>query len=123
MKTGTFLVEGFHLIEESRKSNWKIKEIIIQEGVKIPSWCEKRMVVVVNEIVFQYIAQTDTPQGVIAVIEMKNSTEFTGNHVILIDRIQDPVNLGIIIGTAVAAGFSAVILGNGTVDLYNDTVI
>src|SRR5699024_7511376 len=37
--------------------------------------------------------------------------------------IQDPGNLGTIIRTADAAGFSNIILGRGTVDLYNDKVI
>lgn len=123
MKTGLFLIEGFHLIEEAKQSNWKIKEIIFREGVEVPSWCEKEMIHMVSESVFQYIAQTNTPQGIIAVIEMKKHTEFAGNHVILIDRIQDPGNLGTIIRTADAAGFSAVILGKGTVDQFNDKVI
>lgn len=123
MKTGLFLVEGFHLIEEAKKSNWKIKEIIIREGTEAPSRCEEQLMTVVSDVVFQHIAQTNTPQGIIAVIEMKKQTEFTGNQAMLIDRIQDPGNLGTIIRTADAAGFSAVILGKGTVDLFNDKVI
>lgn len=122
-KTGTFLVEGFHLIEEAKASNWEIKEVIIREGVDIPSWCEEKLVIFVNDIVFQHIAQTNTPQGLIAVIGMKQHSNFNGNQVVLIDRIQDPGNLGTIIRTADAAGFSAVILGKGTVDLYNNKVI
>lgn len=122
-KTGSFLVEGFHLIEEARASNWKIKEIIVREDVEVPSWCEEQSAIVVSDIVFQQIAQTNTPQGIIAVIKMKQHNDFTGNHAIMIDRIQDPGNLGTIIRTADAAGFSAVILGKGTVDLYNDKVI
>ena len=41
----------------------------------------------------------------------------------LIDAVQDPGNVGTMIRTADAAGFDAVILGEGTVDLYNDKVI
>jgi TrmH family RNA methyltransferase len=123
MKTGTFLVEGFHLIEEARASNWKIKEFIIREDVEIPSWCDDELIIVVSDIVFQHIAQTNTPQGIIAVIEMNRNSASTGNQVLMIDCIQDPGNLGTIIRTADAAGFSAVILGKGTVDLYNDKVI
>src|SRR5690625_1228414 len=104
MKTGLFLVEGFHLIEEAKKSNWKIKEVIIREGTEAPSRCEEQLMTVVSDVVFQHIAQTNTPQGIIAVIEMKKQTEFTGNQAMLIDRIQDPGNLGTIIRTADAAG-------------------
>jgi|SRR5690625_659449 len=123
IKTGLFLVEGFHLIEEAKQSNWEITEIIIREDVDVPTWCEDQFIHIVSEAVFQHIAQTNTPQGIIGVVKMKEWARFTGNHVILIDRIQDPGNLGTIIRTADAAGFSAVILGKGTVDLYNDKVI
>src|SRR5690625_4602904 len=123
VKTGLFLIEGFHLIEEAKQSNWEIKEFIFREDVDIPTWCEDQFIHIVSEAVFQHIAQTNTPQGVIAVLRMKGWAKFTGNHVILIDRIQDPGNLGTIIRTADAAGFSAVILGKGTVDLFNDKVI
>src|SRR5690625_56931 len=123
VKTGLFLVEGFHLIEEAKQSNWEITEIIIREDVDVPTWCEDQLIHIVSEAVFQHIAQTNTPQGIMGVIKMKEWARFTGNHVILIDRIQDPGNLGTIIRTADAAGFSAVILGKGTVDLYNDKVI
>ena len=123
VKTGLFLIEGFHLIEEAKKSNWDIKEIILREDVDVPIWCKEHSIHIVNESVFQHIAQTNTPQGIIAVVKTKEWTRFEGNHVILIDRVQDPGNLGTMIRTADAAGFSAIILGKGTVDLFNDKVL
>src|SRR5699024_7948525 len=44
-------------------------------------------------------------------------------HLLLVDAIQDPGNLGTIIRTADAVGMSQIILGTGTVDVYNDKVI
>ena len=41
----------------------------------------------------------------------------------MLDAVQDPGNLGTIVRTADAAGFDAVVLGTGTVDLYNDKVL
>lgn len=123
LKTGTFLVEGYHLIEEAQKSNWDIQEIIIEEEAEVPSWCEQKKVTFVSTLVFEQIAQTETPQGIIAVVAMNHKQAFTGNQLLLIDRVQDPGNLGTMIRTADAAGFSAVILGDGTVDPYNDKVI
>ena len=123
VKTDLFLIEGFHLIEEAKQSNWEIKEVIFREDVDVPTWCEDLNIYIVSKSVFQHIAQTSTPQGMVAVVRIKEWARFTGNHVLLIDRIQDPGNLGTIIRTADAAGFSAVILGKGTVDPFNDKVI
>ena len=123
MNTKTFLVEGYHLIEEAWKSDWNIHEIIVEQGSEVPEWCGNFPVVEVNDVVFSHIAQTKTPQGIAAVIEMKQTTVITGNYVLLIDAIQDPGNLGTIIRTADAAGFDAVCIGGETVDLYNDKVI
>lgn len=123
LNSGTFLVEGYHLIEEAWKSEWDIEEIIVQQGSEIPAWCKDFSVVEVSELVFNHIAQTKTPQGIAAVIAMAQPAKIAGNCVLLIDGIQDPGNLGTMIRTADAAGFDAVLLGNGTVDLYNDKVI
>ncbi|WP_047985043.1 TrmH family RNA methyltransferase [Ornithinibacillus californiensis] len=122
-KTGTFLIEGFHLIEEAIKSKWKIDEIILQEGVESPNWSSDIKIVEVSENVFQHITQTKTPQGIAAVVQYKKMENVIGKYVLLLDRVQDPGNLGTIIRTADAAGFDAVILGDGTVDVYNDKVI
>ncbi|MEN2765616.1 TrmH family RNA methyltransferase [Ornithinibacillus xuwenensis] len=119
----TFLIEGFHLIEEAIQSKWEIKEIILQEGTILPDWNINCSVTEVTENVFQQISQTKTPQGIAAVVRFRRQQEVTGDYILLLDSIQDPGNLGTIIRTADAAGFDAVILGEGTVDLYNDKVV
>src|SRR5699024_310032 len=73
--------------------------------------------------VFKEISQTEAPQGIAAVVRMQTSSASDSGPVLLIDAVQDPGNLGTMIRTADAAGFSKVILGKGTVDLYNDKVI
>ncbi|WP_164668424.1 TrmH family RNA methyltransferase [Virgibacillus doumboii] len=123
-QTGTFFIEGFHLIEEAFNSNWEFVEIIVQEGAEYPSWCNDFPVTFVGENVSQHISCTKTPQGIAAIVKMKVSSEITdASAVLLIDSIQDPGNLGTIIRTADAAGFDAVMLGEKTVDMYNDKVI
>lgn len=121
--TSTFLVEGFHLLEEAKKSDWNIVEIILQEGTELPWWCRNINHTAVSFQVFDHITQTKTPQGIAAVIEMKKDEKQIDNPMLLIDSIQDPGNLGTIIRTADAAGFGGIILGDGTVDLFNDKVI
>jgi len=119
-----FLVEGMHLIEEALKSEWEIKEIILEEHKVLPISCTDLPVTLVSNPVFHSISQTNSPQGIIAVIVMQEQmVTYSDGDLLLIDAVQDPGNLGTMIRTADAAGFSAVLLGRGTVDLYNDKVI
>jgi|SRR5690625_3401620 len=118
-----FLIEGVHLIEEALNSNWSIEVIIAQETTELPSELVNLEIVYVTENVFNHLAQTKTPQGLIAVVEMQTLPFENNGHVLLLDAIQDPGNLGTIIRTADAAGFSAMFLGQGTVDPYNDKVL
>lgn len=123
METESFLIEGFHLLEEAYTSGWQINEIIVREQVELPEWTAPFPQEMVSEGVMKEISQTITPQGVVAVVQMKSLDIPAGNHLLLVDQIQDPGNLGTIIRTADAAGFDGVLLGKGTVDLYNDKVI
>lgn len=118
-----FLVEGLHLVEEAWKSDQEILEIIVEETVSLPTWAENFPVVRVSRKVFAHISQTQAPQGIAAVIKIKREIKRKGNYFVLIDAIQDPGNLGTIIRTADAVGMDAVVLGKGTVDLYNDKVV
>ncbi|HLQ73687.1 MAG TPA: RNA methyltransferase [Bacillota bacterium] len=122
-KARAFIIEGDHLIEEAKKAKQTIKEIIVTEQMERSSSLEGQLTHVVSEQVFKEISQTETPQGMAAVIEMTAMNKALEGPVLLVDAVQDPGNLGTIIRTADAAGFSKVVLGNGTVDVYNDKVI
>src|SRR5699024_2351824 len=118
-----FLIEGFHLIEEAYKSGWEIETVIIQEHVIAPEWIAVEKTVRVARHVFNEISQTETTQGIAAVVKMNELEKVPNEHLLLVDAIQDPGNLGTIIRTADAVGMSQIILGTGTVDVYNDKVI
>lgn len=118
-----FLVEGFHLIEEASKSNWSIHEIIVQKDVTYPNWYKKYPIYTCTANVINHLSDTETPQGIMAVINMKKEIQVFGNYYLLLDALQDPGNVGTIIRTADAAGFSAVIIGKGTVDIFNPKTI
>lgn len=121
-KTGTFFIEGYHLIDEAYRSDWEVIEVIADEGITVPDWCQS-IVTYVSSEVFKDLARTEAPQGIAAVVKMKEMDAGGGEAVLLVDAIQDPGNLGTIIRTADAAGFDAVMLGEGTVDPFNDKVI
>ena len=81
----------------------------------------------VSDAVFSRLASTVTPQGVCAVVRMpEHSLEalLEGEcRLILLERIQDPGNLGTILRTAEAAGMTAVVLSEDSVDAFNPKVV
>lgn len=119
----SFLVEGVHLIEEAIKSGFNVEQIIVQEEVTVPNSWKDRSIVIVSKAVFTTISQTESPQGVAAVIAMRTIEKRTSGPVLLLDGLQDPGNVGTIIRTADAVGASEVLVGKGTVDIYNEKVI
>lgn len=124
--TGTFIIEGFHLVEEALKKKEQIRDIIVSEEVNLPAtWnLDQVNMKLVTKDVMKAISDTETPQGVAAICEIQipKSTE-SWTKILLVDSVQDPGNLGTIIRTADAAGVDGVVLGEGTVDHYNSKVI
>lgn len=118
-----FLIEGYHLVEEAHKSDWNILEIIVQKDVPYPDWYEQYPIYTCTENVMKSLAETDTPQGIMAVVTIKQEVQTVGRYYLLLDAVQDPGNVGTMIRTADAAGFSAVIIGKGTVDIFNPKTI
>ncbi|MYL39021.1 TrmH family RNA methyltransferase [Halobacillus litoralis] len=121
-QTGTFLVEGFHLVEEVMKSGWTVKELIVREETEV-TLPDDIPYTIVSRDVFAAVAETETPQGIAAVVAKEDYTFTPGSLTLMLDAVQDPGNIGTLIRTADAAGFDQVIVGTGSVDIFNDKVI
>lgn len=117
--TNLFLVEGEHLVLEAFKAGY-IEELIVLENhdfkLDVPT-------IYIANNVLKYISQLDTPQPVLAICKKKENTENLGEHIVMLDGVQDPGNLGTIIRSALAFNIDSVILSPNTVDLYNSKVI
>lgn len=115
---GKFIIEGKHLVEEAVKNNL-VEEILLLEGNN-----EKYDVKTnyVNEKVMKYITELDNPSKIIGICHKKND-KIQGNHILILDDIQDPGNLGTIIRSAVAFNIDTIILSKTGVDLYNSKVL
>lgn len=78
--------------------------------------------VCVSEAVMKKIADTETPQGIIAVCRMQEQTLeqllASGRMLLVLDRVGDPGNIGTMLRTADAAGVGGIILLKGTADIY-----
>ncbi len=123
--TKTFIIEGFHLVEEALKTKDIVREIIVSESVTIPSTLkvDNVNITIVTDEVMKFISETETSQGIAAVCDQFQHTNTRFSKILLVDAVQDPGNLGTMIRTADAAGLDAVIVGEGSVDVYNSKVI
>lgn len=126
-KAGQFLVEGFHLVEEALRASIKVNTVLLTDDTILPTeWSLSELdVIVLSPQVMKELAETETPQGVIAVCELPESpdAEVTEGKYLLVDRVQDPGNLGTMIRTADSAGLTGVVVGDGCVDIFNGKLI
>lgn len=78
--------------------------------------------VCVSEAVMKKIADTETPQGIIAVCSMHDvqaeALLAEGKMLLVLDRVGDPGNIGTMLRTADAAGIGGIILLKGCADIY-----
>jgi len=78
----------------------------------------------VNEEVMAAMSDTETPAGVLAVVEMTvRPLPPQPSLLLILDGVQNPGNLGTMLRTAAAAGVDGVLLGPGCVDAYNPKVL
>ncbi|MBI3354258.1 MAG: RNA methyltransferase [Nitrospirae bacterium] len=132
-----FICEGLKLVVEAVKCGSEIKNILISprfneskiKGV-IPDRIDGLNINVINttDSVLDYLSDTATHQGIIAVVKKRFWREedlFKGDYgiIIFLYMLQDPGNLGTIIRAAEAGGVKGIVLAKGTVDLYNPKVV
>ena len=126
-RTGCYLIEGFHLVEEAMAYQEEIVELIVREGTVLPTaWAATDLPASeVSAEVARSISAAETDQGVFAVCRKRTAMQPSPEEkkFLLLDAVQDPGNIGTMIRTADAAGLDTVILGSGSGDLYNPKVI
>ena len=125
---GLFLAEGLRTVEEAVQYG-KVQSIFYTaiedertRNVLEQAAAQQVKLICVSENVMKKIADTETPQGVLAVCEMpKCSVEdllATGQMLLVLDRVGDPGNIGTMLRTADAAGLGGLVLLKGSADIY-----
>lgn len=113
-----FVADGFKLLDEAIKWYPKLKTVIVSETQTLPPLPDGARCVQVPDSLMQSLSDMKTPQGVLFTCALPEETESRlSEGTLLLDRIQDPGNLGTILRTADAFGIP-VALTNGCADPY-----
>ena len=129
-ETGLFLVEGEKFVTEI-PCHWQIRRYVIAQrfavGRDLSHYKKRAPVEIIRDSLFDSLADTVNPQGIIAVCEQKHwqlSQLLTpGGFILIGECLNDPGNIGALIRTAAAAGAAGVVLGTGSGDIYNPKVL
>lgn len=128
-KENAFVVEGIKMYreipQESLISTYVSESFIKDNKEEIFDYT------VVSDQVFKKISDTVTPQGILAIVrkskysvsEIVDRRNKAKSCIVVLDRIQDPGNLGTIVRTGEGAGITGVIMSSGCVDIYSPKVI
>ena len=138
-EAGAFVVEGVRLVEEAVKGNWKFEFALFDETLgergKLQVEGLRLKGVEVEEVsasVMKSISETETPQGILAVLEFTNPSTSSGqglpipqspNFILIPDQIRDPGNLGTLLRSAAASGVQAVLIPPETTDAFAPKVL
>jgi RNA methyltransferase, TrmH family len=130
-EAGAFVVEGVRLFEEAVNSHWGFQFILYDETLsergksKVESLKSQNVdVEEVSTSVMKSLSETETPQGILAVLsETRIPIPESLNFVLIPDQIRDPGNLGTLLRTAAATGVQAILLPPDTTDAFAPKVI
>ena len=127
-KIGKFLLESKRSIEEALIYGTEPEMVVLRENVELPEFLSdyKGMVVLVAERLFSKISTTENSQGIIGLykfFDTKINNFLAKDKLLFLDGIQDPGNLGTIVRSAAAFGLDGILIGPGSVDIYNDKVL
>lgn len=128
-----FIAEGIKICEELIASDYILTDLIIDERIIEDSKIQNLLsyknlydtrILLSNEANIKKIADTMTPQGIIAIAKKeKQSLNRDADQIVVLENIQDPGNLGTIIRTADWFGIQNILISSSSVDIYNPKVI
>ena len=116
----SYLIEGWHLFEEAMQAGAKIEKIFVLAEYAAKLGDYPQTVLVTEEILLD-LADSQTPQGIVAVIQKEEERlpDLSQGKYLFLEDVQDPGNVGTMIRTADAAGFSGVLVSTQSADIYS----
>lgn len=128
-QAGEYLLDGWHLVNEAVKAGKKLHQLI---GTADQLAAHRDLADLADEIyvvtpdIMQHITDTVTPQGIAAVVNLPDAHQVPADIKgawLLLDRVQDPGNVGTMVRTADAAGFTGVVVGSRSADIFGPKVV
>ena len=119
-RKSAYLIEGWHLFEEAVQAGVTIEKIFALESYRDQLATFPQTIWVSEEILLD-LADTQTPQGIVAVIQKEEVglPDLHQGKYLFLEDVQDPGNVGTMIRTADAAGFTGVIVSDKSADIYS----
>ena len=119
-RKSAYLIEGWHLFEEAVQAGVTIEKVFALESYRDQLAAFPQTIWVSEEILLD-LADTQTPQGIVAVIQKEEVglPDFSQGKFLFLEDVQDPGNVGTMIRTADAAGFTGVIVSDKSADIYS----
>ncbi len=126
-----FVVEGVRLIEEALSAGWEARLLLYTEEVSprgsavVDEYTRQNAPVeLVSPQALKAASDTETPQGLLAVISMRPLPfPQKPDFLLILDEVADPGNLGTILRTAEAAGVQGTLLSPGSADPFAPKVV
>ncbi|MDD7770855.1 TrmH family RNA methyltransferase [Suipraeoptans intestinalis] len=126
---GVFLAEGSRMAKETPAGLLReiyVSESFLKKQKELAKDLENRCkagIEILADRVFEYVSDTQTPQGVLCVVQkpchaLAEIVRGECPQLLLLEGIQDPGNLGTILRTAEGAGVSGVLLDEACADLF-----
>ena len=119
-RKSAYLIEGWHLFEEAVQAGVTIEKIFALESYREQLVAFPQTVWVSEDILLD-LADSQTPQGIVAVVQKEEVEQVDLNQgkFLFLEDVQEPGNVGTIIRTADAAGFTGVIVSDKSADIYS----
>jgi RNA methyltransferase, TrmH family len=129
-RLGLYIAEGEKLVREAIRAG-RAKTVVMREDFVGAFDREDTAFVFMTGSLFSKIAQTETSQGILAIVEEPDfdrasflkAISANDSKVLVLDRLQDPGNIGTIIRTADAAGYAGMVVMKGSGDIFSPKVI
>lgn len=121
---GLYVVEGVKTVKETISAGLEIKVVVgTEKGLNACGNISVKTETVSDEI-FKYISAEVTPQGALAVVKKpENKLVSPKESCILLDGVADPVNVGAVLRTAVASGYSEIYMTSECADPYSPKAV
>lgn len=122
---GRHLVEGPNAVREALRADL-VDEVLLTPDAALPDGSAHVPVTRVADEVLSRLAETATPQGIVAVVRTPAATldEVVGAGLLaVLHEVADPGNAGTILRTADAAGATGVVTTVGSVDVFGPKAV